>query len=307
MSPAASWKRSHWRDMQYILRHEGNQKDGVQCCPSVLEMVTKKGGRTPTGHYVELYEDGENQQRLFEISCAANVVDQPCRFVDARLYNESRCIQKYSYSYALVRYLHTPATETPQPRSEGHFSVPGSGGWSMDYVRVRAGCECQIKPNKSNLTNQTNPPVEDTSSERGTGESPQTTKPDCRSVLVKSIRDIEQIWDHPVILRLQIYLFWCFRLVRVKYLNVSEVVFVCVRILWIVFRYLHQVTSLVGAALGRSINVFILFFVCITLLVVVRLVILDLSKLKCLLCALDNNSILSENYWNFQYNVICIH
>lgn len=176
----------------------------------------------------------------------------------------------------------------------------GAGQWTM--------WECVLVVSvKSNLTNQTNPPVEDTSSERGTGESPQTTKPDCRSVLVKSIRDIEQIWDHPVILRLQIYLFWCFRLVRVKYLNVSEVVFVCVRILWIVFRYLHQVTSLVGAALGRSINVFILFFVCITLLVVVRLVTLDLSKLKCLLCALDNNSILSENYWNFQYNVICIH
>ncbi|XP_021191221.1 uncharacterized protein LOC110376904 isoform X2 [Helicoverpa armigera] len=145
----AAWKRSHWRDMQSILRREGNQKegrDGVQCCPSVLEMVTKKGGRTPTGLYVELYEDGENQQRLFEVSCAPNVVDKPCRFVDARLYNESRCIQKYSYSYALVRYLHSAATETPQPRTEGHFSVPGSGGWSMDYVRVRAGCECQIKP-----------------------------------------------------------------------------------------------------------------------------------------------------------------
>ncbi|KAJ8718693.1 hypothetical protein PYW08_002930 [Mythimna loreyi] len=146
MSAAVAWKRSHWREMQNILRKEGNQKDGVQCCPSVLEMVTKKGGRTPTGLYVELYEDGENQQRLFEVSCAPNVVDQPCRFVDARLFNESRCIQKYSYSYALVRYLHSTATETPQPRTEGHFSVPGSGGWSMDYVRVRAGCECQIKP-----------------------------------------------------------------------------------------------------------------------------------------------------------------
>lgn len=150
MAPEMTWKRSHWRDMQVILRREGNQKDGVQCCPSVLEMVTKKGGRTPTGLYVELYEDGENQQRLFEVSCAPNVVDKPCRFVDARLYNESRCIQKYSYSYALVRYLHSAAPESPQPRTEGHFSVPGSGGWSMDYVRVRAGCECQIKPNKSN-------------------------------------------------------------------------------------------------------------------------------------------------------------
>lgn len=145
----ASWKRSHWREMQTILRREGSSREGVQCCPSVLEMVTMKGGRTPTGLYVELYEDGENQQSLYEVSCAPGVADRPCRFVDSRLYNDSRCIQKYSYSYALVRHLPSAETENPQHRAEGHFSVPGSGGWSMDYVRVRAGCECQIKPNKS--------------------------------------------------------------------------------------------------------------------------------------------------------------
>lgn len=153
-----TWKRSHWREMQVILQQESQQKDGqmkdsqrdgVECCPSVLEMVSKKGGRTLNGLYVELYEDGENKQRLFELSCAPGIVDMPCRFVDARLYNDSRCIQKYSYSYALVRHLPSAASEPPQQRTEGHFSVPGSGGWSMDYVRVRAGCECQIKPTKN--------------------------------------------------------------------------------------------------------------------------------------------------------------
>ncbi|XP_052742360.1 uncharacterized protein LOC112046827 isoform X2 [Bicyclus anynana] len=146
LDATAAWKRSHWREMQTILRKEGSQRD-VECCPSVPEMVAKKGGRTPTGLYVELYEDGENKQRLYELSCAPGVVDKPCRFVDARLYNQSRCVQKYSYSYALVRYSST--TEMPQGhRPEGHFSVPGSGGWSMDYVIVRAGCECQITPPK---------------------------------------------------------------------------------------------------------------------------------------------------------------
>lgn len=146
LDATAAWKRSHWREMQTILRKEGHQRD-VECCPSIPEMVAKKGGRTPTGLYVELYEDGENKQRLYELSCAPGVVDKPCRFVDARLYNQSRCVQKYSYSYALVRY--SSATEMPQGhRPEGHFSVPGSGGWSMDYVIVRAGCECQITPPK---------------------------------------------------------------------------------------------------------------------------------------------------------------
>ncbi|CAG4955520.1 unnamed protein product [Parnassius apollo] len=141
MDATAAWKRSHWREMQSILRREGSQKDEVECCPSVVEMVETKGGKTPSGLYVELYKDGENTQRLYELSCAPGVKDMPCRFVDARLYNHSKCVQKYSYSYALVRYT----TEVPhRHRNEGHFSVPG--GWSMDYVIVRAGCECQIKP-----------------------------------------------------------------------------------------------------------------------------------------------------------------
>ncbi|XP_037292305.1 uncharacterized protein LOC115445951 isoform X2 [Manduca sexta] len=149
-----NWKRLHWRQMQMILQTEGAQKEGqlkdpqkegVECCPSILDVVYKKGGRNRDGLYVELYEDGENHQRFFELSCAPEVVDKPCRFVDARLYNDSRCIQTYSYSYALVR----SPSDTPQHRSERPFSVPGSGGWTMDFVRVRAGCECQIKPPKN--------------------------------------------------------------------------------------------------------------------------------------------------------------
>ncbi|XP_073960582.1 uncharacterized protein isoform X2 [Choristoneura fumiferana] len=142
-----AWKRSHWQEMKSYLhpegQHEGSQHI-VECCPSVAEMVAPKGGRNPNGLFVELYRDGENKQQLYELSCAPDVVDKPCRFVDARLYNQSRCVQKYSYSYALVR---NPApTESPQHRHrrEGQFSVPG--GWSMDYVRVRAGCECQLTP-----------------------------------------------------------------------------------------------------------------------------------------------------------------
>lgn len=142
--------------MKTILQHEGASKDKVECCPSVLEMVIKKGGRTPTGHYVEIYEEGENKQRFYELSCAQGVDDKPCRFVDARLYNQSRCVQKYSYSYALVRYA---AATMPMHRSEGHFNVPGSevSGVSMDYVEVRAGCECQITPPKRKNSHRRRP------------------------------------------------------------------------------------------------------------------------------------------------------
>ncbi|KOB62059.1 Uncharacterized protein OBRU01_24365 [Operophtera brumata] len=146
----ASWKQPYRREMQTIMQREGGNPEKVECCPSVLETIYKKGGRTTTSHYVELYEDGEIQQALYERSCAEGVADKPCRFVDARLYNESRCVQTYSYSYALVRYL--PSAATPPHRVEGQFSVPNSNGWSMNYVKVRAGCECQIKPQTKRST-----------------------------------------------------------------------------------------------------------------------------------------------------------
>ncbi|GBP42260.1 hypothetical protein EVAR_29859_1 [Eumeta japonica] len=153
LEATGAWKRAHWREMQTVLRRESantaNSTGVVECCPSVLEMVKPRGGRTPSSLYVELYEDGENRQHLYELSCADGVANRPCRFIDARLYNRSRCVQKYSYSYALVRNLAT--TEMPhRHRREGHFSMPGSGSWSMDYVQVRAGCECQITPERRN-------------------------------------------------------------------------------------------------------------------------------------------------------------
>lgn len=152
--PIPTWKHSHWREMKFIL---DNVKEGVkvvQCCPSVLEMVEKKGGRNLRGRYVHLYRDGENKQLLYELSCAPGVVDKPCLFVDARLYNQSVCVQKYSYTYALVR--DSADTEMPQyrNRSEKYFNVTGTGGWSMDHIEVRAGCECQITPPKRKMAHR---------------------------------------------------------------------------------------------------------------------------------------------------------
>lgn len=144
MESVGAWKRAYWRDTQAALRAAG-PKGEAECCPSVAEMVAPRGGRNPSGLYVELYEDGENRQRLHEVSCVAGVVGQPCRFLDARLYNQSRCVQTYSYSYALVRS--PAATEPPRHRRDDQpFSVLGAGGWALDYVRVRSGCKCQLTP-----------------------------------------------------------------------------------------------------------------------------------------------------------------
>lgn len=92
-----------YREMNMILRQEGGE-DGlpVDCCPTVLEMVEPVGGRNRDNMYVQLYRDGQNAQRFFEYSCRPDVLEKPCRFIDRKFSNLSRCVQKFSYTYAII-------------------------------------------------------------------------------------------------------------------------------------------------------------------------------------------------------------
>ncbi|XP_077290265.1 uncharacterized protein LOC143914049 [Arctopsyche grandis] len=135
------------REMQAIVKKESFEAEGgpVDCCPSVLEMVEPTGGKNQQDMYVELYRDGDIRQRFYELSCRTDVEDMPCRFVDRRLYNQSKCAQKYSYSYALVRDTGT------EPRAHRHFPALPTGGWMLDYIRVRSGCACELTTPKRKL------------------------------------------------------------------------------------------------------------------------------------------------------------
>ncbi|XP_046819598.1 uncharacterized protein LOC124424495 [Vespa crabro] len=148
-------KRMTYREMQMVLRQEGGE-DGlaVDCCPTIEEMVEPVGGRNRQDMYVELYRDGENAQRFFEYSCRPDVLDKPCRFVDRKLSNQSRCVQKFSYTYAIVE---NPGTKGGSEEHRRHHhrehrfpTFPGntvSGStWTLDYIRVRSGCSCEIMP-----------------------------------------------------------------------------------------------------------------------------------------------------------------
>lgn len=87
--------------------------------------------------YLSLY-------RFYELSCRTDVENKPCRFVDRKLYNQSRCVQKFSYTYALVR----DGGDHPQrhqQRRQRHFPSLPDGGWMLDYIRVRSGCACELK------------------------------------------------------------------------------------------------------------------------------------------------------------------
>ncbi|KAJ8915205.1 hypothetical protein NQ315_015428 [Exocentrus adspersus] len=135
------------RDNQALLRFEtiNRTRDVVDCCPTVLEMVEPAGGKNQDGIYVELYRDHSYKQRFYELSCHKDILDKPCRFMDKKLHNQSRCVQQHSYTYALVK-------DTPNHRNKNFPTFPanGSGGvtYTLDYISVRSGCSCVVAPNK---------------------------------------------------------------------------------------------------------------------------------------------------------------
>lgn len=99
-------KRMTYHEMQMLLREEaGDDGTGVGCCPIVEEMIEPLGGQNRQSMYVQLYRDGDNVQRFFEYSCRPDVLDKPCRFVDRKLVNQSRCVQRFTYTYAIVQNI----------------------------------------------------------------------------------------------------------------------------------------------------------------------------------------------------------
>lgn len=104
---------------------------GFECCPTTTDVVQPRGGVNMEGHLVKLFRPNDMEQRIYEHSCRPEVIDQPCRFVDELVRPMSRCVQQYTYTYALVE-------------NRDHT---GTGlEWRMDYIRTRSGCACSIQP-----------------------------------------------------------------------------------------------------------------------------------------------------------------
>ncbi|XP_063982092.1 uncharacterized protein LOC135165080 [Diachasmimorpha longicaudata] len=151
-----------YREIQSVLRREGGEGGSpVECCPTVEEMIEPTGGRNRQGAGVELYRHLEIAQRFHEYSCRPDVLDKPCRFVDKKLMNQTRCVQKFSYSYAIVgdpSELHQwkiDRLEHPHRHKDHHVLFLGSGSpWRLDHIRVRSGCSCEVfpKPKKKKAT-----------------------------------------------------------------------------------------------------------------------------------------------------------
>ncbi|XP_046737520.1 uncharacterized protein LOC124406208 [Diprion similis] len=146
-------KRMTYREMQKMLRREaGDDGNPVDCCPTDAEMSEPLGGTNRDNMYVDLYRDGENKQRFYEYSCKKEVLDKPCRFIDRKLKSQSRCVQKFSYTYAIIKTLDHKGGLDEHRHHHGHqiLAVPGTiaggSGWALDYIKVRSGCSCEVSP-----------------------------------------------------------------------------------------------------------------------------------------------------------------
>lgn len=99
--------------------------DLADCCPIFSQKISPVGGLSREGKLLRLYRDPRTVQRFYEVSCAAGVLNRPCRYVDSTW--RSKCVQSYTYVYAIVRDYNTT-----QP-------------YRMDYMRLKSGCSCKVE------------------------------------------------------------------------------------------------------------------------------------------------------------------
>jgi len=138
------------KDNQKLLRDEARylNRTNVDCCPAVLEMIEPRGGRNLHGVYVSLYREANHVQRFFELSCHKDILNKPCRFMERRLHSSSKCVQKYSYTYALVKEENNVGNGGVRNFPSISLFSGEKARWTLDYIQVRSGCSCEVTHNK---------------------------------------------------------------------------------------------------------------------------------------------------------------
>ncbi|KAL4227798.1 hypothetical protein ACF0H5_013235 [Mactra antiquata] len=102
----------------------------TECCPSVTQGIAPLGGLSRDGALLQLYRDSSTIQKFYETTCAHGVRGRACHFIDQSRY-ETRCEQKYSYTYAIVK----------------DFNV--TEPYRIDYMKIKTGCTCSIRGRRS--------------------------------------------------------------------------------------------------------------------------------------------------------------
>ena len=101
----------------------------LDCCPTLTEVSERVVGVNPQGMLLELFHLDNFTQTFYETVCHPVIKDRPCQFIDQRVIAYSRCVQQYSYVYALARTFGNPREQ-----------------FRIDYIRVGTGCKCQMTP-----------------------------------------------------------------------------------------------------------------------------------------------------------------
>lgn len=119
---------SHNVDTEYSSKRSEEIAEGqsyVECCPSETRFKQIRGGISREGKVVELYRNQRTVQKFYETSCKPEFKDRPCQLVASEDREMSRCVQKYSYVYAILK----------------DYNVEES--YRLDYIRMKTGCACE--------------------------------------------------------------------------------------------------------------------------------------------------------------------
>lgn len=103
------------------------QEEGMsfECCPSITHGIAPLGGLSRDGALLQLFRDSSTIQKFYETTCARGVKGRPCNFINESEWI-SRCEQKYTYTYAIVK----------------DFNV--TEPYRIDYMKIKSGCSCTI-------------------------------------------------------------------------------------------------------------------------------------------------------------------
>ena len=113
-------------------RYEGRPYGGnpltvqQECCPSVTDTIAPRGGISREGTLLELFRDRDMVQLFHETKCAEGVQGSPCRYIDPAHLRHSRCEQKFTYVYGIVKDFNVT-----QP-------------YRMDYMKLKTACACTV-------------------------------------------------------------------------------------------------------------------------------------------------------------------
>ena len=87
--------------------------------------------KTKNGKVVTVNNDDQSPQIFYEVRCAEHVENQTCNFVEKNKKKYSVCVQRYTYTYALVKDIDSVKDD-----------------WRLDHIPIKNGCTCELRINR---------------------------------------------------------------------------------------------------------------------------------------------------------------